>query len=784
MTLPSELRDLPIYGHLEAICDALRSSPSRFLVLTAETAAGKSTALPIALLEQFSGGIYMLEPRRLAVLNIAGRVASLLGEPLGQTAGYQMHLEKRLSPQTRFTVLTEAILTRKLQTDPSLDGISVVVIDEFHERSIHADLALAFLKEAMQLRDDLYVVVMSATIQTERLCAYLDCPCYAVPGRQFEVQIRYEPRLSPAQAVRRALSEYPGTILVFLPGIAEIRRVQRELQEQPVPMELLILHSAVPFEEQQKVLRPAAGTVRRVILSSAIAETSVTVPDVSVVIDSGLCRLNTFNNTLGMETLITRQVSQFSAQQRAGRAGRVQNGVCIRLWAPHEVLVEQMPPEILRTDLCALLLECAEWGIRTPAECDWLDSPGEGAWNAARELALLLGCIDAKGALTPLGKGALQLGAHPRIACVALSGIPFQKTDLSTACAIQCLDGDKQNTRYWDIYRKDMNLRVQRCERNHLFSAGNALNSAPFSTTYALLCGYPDRLAVHVAGTEREYLFPSGRTALLPPDAAAAPPYIVAPRVDAGERTARIYAYEPLQEDAARSFMAAHATCVQEVTFSADGAKLQKTEYTRYGKIILKEKKLPVTDADYVQALAHAVAERGLDALPLSPAARTLLLRVQFEIQHGDSLHLAHKYAALSTSVGEWLAPFVPPRERVTEQHVVSALSYYFDGDSLGRLVPVELVLPTGKKCKVRYESQNGAIVPSVEFIIQQAFGCFATPQIMGVPVLFKLLSPARRPLQITSDLEHFWRDTWPEICSEMKGRYPKHNWDYRVPES
>ncbi|MCR5317557.1 MAG: ATP-dependent helicase HrpB [Treponema sp.] len=823
---PEEIKSLPIYPHLEELCTVLKESKSHFMVLTAQTGAGKSTAVPLALLKNFSGGILMLEPRRLAVLNIANRVSSLLDEEAGKTCGYVMRMEKRISDATRFTVLTEAVLTRRLQKDPALEGISVVVIDEFHERSVHADLALAFLKEAMMLRDDLYVIVMSATIETKRLSGYLGtdsvtdsatengkgtllpCPVFSVEGRTFPVEIEYDEKSSVSQAVFNELYKKPdelginkGSILVFLPGLREIRKIKEELELGGALdcADILLLHSSVPFAEQKKVLSvPKAvpksvsksNTRRRVILSSAIAETSVTVPDVTVVIDSGYMRFSSFNRTAGMPALVTQRESLFNAAQRTGRAGRVQCGRCVRLWNKDDVLALANPPEILRTDLTSLVLECAEWGAMLPESLSWLDEPPINSWQTAKSLLKDLNCMD-ENSITALGKAALLMGCHPRLACVALSGAVFGNIDLSTELASKY---DKSVSGNLELVKKsalELKKRVQKAVEIYSFSSCFPQKFSDFSTACALLCGFPDRIALLEDDATGLYHFPSGRMALLPKETHRPyPKFIIAPEADAGEKTGRIYSFEALPEKIAEEYLADKAKVYTLVEFEHGGQRLRKREYTSYGKIVLKERALNLEPGDYTEAVINQVKKEGIEWLPVGKAAKNLLLRVQFYLENlkdsdkslsdGDSLH--QKFNSLAENTDEWLRPFLGGVEKsVPEQKVYDALYWYLDGDKVNASVPQEIRLANGRRLKIQYEAQNGKIIPLAEIIIQQIFGCFETPRVMGLPVLLKLLSPARRPLQITSDLANFWKETWPQICSEMKGRYPKHNWDYRV---
>lgn len=843
----SDIEKLPVYEYLDEICEKLKNSPSRFLVLTAETAAGKSTAVPVSLLKHFSGQILMLEPRRLAVVNIASRVSELLGDVPGGLCGYTVHLEKKVSPRTRFTVLTEAVLTRMMQSDPVLEGVSVVVIDEFHERSVHSDLALAFLKEAVALRDDLFVIVMSATIQTEHLCSYLGesftgsnkgidsvpfVPVMKIPGRRFPVTVEYEPNLSPSRAVIKVLSESvtvnksvpktvpivenrkksdtlsvhvnacPGQdILVFLPGIAEIRRTKTELESLLIGTdlekgtEIFVLHSSVPFDEQKKILKGHSysnsadcAEKRRVILSSSIAETSLTVPDVGIVIDCGLSRYNIFNQSLLMDTLVTRSESMFSAQQRAGRAGRMGPGRCIRLWRQSEPRPESLSPEILRSDLNSLVLECAEWGVSSREGLSWLDVPSESAWNSAVQVLELLGCLK-EGKITELGRACLFLGLNPRVACVALSGIPFGKVELSTSIAVKCALGGTVTDRMQQMYEQDLKKRVQIYARNPQVVDIFALEFTEFSTGCALLCGYPDRLAVADVENRGRYKFASGREAVCSEKGRSAyggslSTYIVAPEVDAGSSCARIYDWASVDEAAALSFMNSRTHSFSTAAFSSDG-KLVKTEGRAYGKIILESRRSAVSEEDYSKAVCAAVKADGIEWLPLEKNSMDFLKRCGFYAENcgsgEDGFRLKLKNLALNAE--EWLVPFIPRGEKVNAQSVYNALYWYLDGAKVCECVPAEITLENGRHRKLLYEKNGDKTVPVLEVIIQQVFGCFSTPRVMGVPVLMRLLSPARRPLQVTTDLENFWNGTWKEICSEMKGRYPKHNWDYTVSE-
>lgn len=786
---PQEIEDLPIYSSLNSVCEKILHSPSRFLILTAETGAGKSTALPIALLNNFSGNIVMVEPRRIAAVNIAERVSYLIGEKTGETCGYAIHLENKTSEKTRFTAVTDAVLTKKLQENPLLDDINVIVIDEFHERSAYNDLNMAFLMETMSLREDLFVVIMSATINTIKLKSYLEktmgtdsVPVISISGKLYPVKIDYNGYSSIKSVVLNEINCLNnGSVLVFLPGINEIRKFQNELS-QDTDCDILVLHSSVPIEEQKQIL--SKSKTKRIILSSAIAETSLTVPDVKVVIDSGESRYNLFNSNLGMNTLITRRISEFNAKQRTGRAGRTSSGKCIRLWNENELLLEEIPPEILRADLTDIVLECAEWGNLELDKINFLDKPNIFNWKNAVLLLEELNCLK-NNKITNLGQLCLELGLGVRLGCVVLSGLSTGNIELSTGCALNFIHNSGSSLNSTEKWASKVNLRVQkiakRVQNLQLFPA----EFTHFSTGCALLCGFPDRFAQRVSENKNEYQFPSGRIAQIAKELSSYPLYIVCPNVLSGERIGKIFEYEVLTAEESDEFLKNKAETYVKVFFLeySDKSSIQKVEYKAYGKIILSKKKLKCSYADYIKAVCSAVSEKGLNFLPLSKKSENFLLRVQFYIENmGTDLEdLSDKFKNLAQNAEEWLIPFLPEGNHLNEESVFQGLFWYLDGENVIKKVPAEIVLENGKKRKLIYEKVNGTITPVLEIIIQHIFGCFSTPEVCGKKVLLKLLSPARRPLQITDDLESFWKTTWNDICKEMKGRYPKHNWNYKI---
>ena len=807
-----KLAEYPISPFLDDICDSLKNSPSRYLILTAETAAGKSTVLPLALLEKFSGKMIMTEPRRIATLGVANRVEELWESACGgdpDQVGYKIHLENKITKATRLEVVTEAILVRQLQSDPVLEDYNLVILDEFHERSVNTDLALAFLKEAMQLRDDLFVIIMSATIDTDRLQKYLgdDTPVMKIPGRQFPVKVVYEPGKSVASVVLRQAQEpriegpEAGNILVFLPGISDIRKAQEELLatglfDDDSSNELCILHSSITLQEQKRIITPPVTgetTKRRVILSSAIAETSLTVPGVTIVIDSGLARVNRMDLNTGMEKLTTQTESEFSAEQRKGRAGRLCPGTCIRLWNQHDARIKDFPPEILRADLVSLVLECSERGVFNVDGIDWLDPPSSAAWKESQELLYELGMIDKEGRINTKGKDALTLGLHPRLAGIALEAFDKKAGKLSEEGCSLLLNFSSYSHSSQDLQKRfinDLERRLKTCTYQS-------------SASILILCGYPDRLARRMteAGVEpAEYQFAGGRQALLYNQrqtenssgvknyahktlkSSVSPLWLGAPDVLSGDTKAVIFDYVEISEDLLQEYLEKHIQIKEVCSF--DNGKLAKFEKKCIGSIVLETKRLTASAEDYAQAWVNEIKEKGLACLPRDSKVESLLLRADFiNQQKNQNEEIDQKLEqGLQENASEWLLPFLAGKTSLSPATVYDALYWYLNGAEIDKLAPESLTLENGRRVKVKYEKKS-EIRPVIEIIIQRIFGCFTSPQICGKRVLLRLLSPASRPLQVTEDLEHFWTGAWVDICKEMKGRYPKHNWDYTVPE-
>ena len=788
------ITNLPVYPFLDEICSELKNSSNRVLIITAETAAGKSTGIPLALMEKFEKKILMLEPRRLAVLNVANRVAENIGEKIGSRVGYQIFMENVQNEHTKLSVMTQGIFTRKIQNDPELSDIGVVIFDEFHERSVDLDLNLALLKESMELRDDLYVIIMSATINCKKVSDYFGgAKILEIPGRQFPVKKIYKGRVEVSAVLRDLVSAgLEKNVLVFLPGLREINSVYDEIESFCLDenVELLKLHSSISWEQQKNVLNPVKNSKKRIILSSAIAETSITVPDIGIVIDCGLSRYNSYNRDSGMETLITRKESYFSAEQRAGRAGRVSNGTCYRLWSEAERLELENVPEIQRCDLMKLVLECSSWGVQNSVTMDWLDSPTEKALKKAKDVLELLGCIDSEGKITKLGRICLGLGVDVRLAVLLVYGV-FHRNLSKMLNFVEKLEEFGKELKNNQNMRFELERRVQKSVTKIDFSTDDikfstdyVQNSGEFSTGIALLNGFPDRLAKLTE--DGRYQLYSGKMGTVYNQQAVENYIVVTGFVDKGE-TGLITEWTKIDDSFANAYMNFYSHEEFRIVPKSENS-LVKFREKRYGQIMLMASCSNADIDDYKDYLKQTVQKSGIDFLLITDGISNYFTRIHFALKYGMSdkriMDWSQKMETIAEDLDQWLLPFINSQKDFNEKTILKSLEWYFDVKILDELVPEYIRLSLkGKPIRIVYQKQDEKIIPVIEIIIQRAFGCYVSPKILGQKVLFKFLSPAQRPLQTTDDLENFWKNTWPEICSEMKGRYPKHNWDYRIAE-
>jgi ATP-dependent helicase HrpB len=809
--LPTAVASLPIVGSLDAILDAL--GRGRNVVVVAEPGAGKTTVVPLALLDQpwCTGRVIVVEPRRVAARAAATRLAALLGEKPGDTVGWRMRGDTKVGRATRLEVVTDGVLTRMLQQDPSLDGVSCVVLDELHERSLDVDLGLALCADAQQaLRDDLRIVAMSATIDAEGVAALLGddvpAPVVVAPGRTFPVETRWAgpatPSLQPAavaSAVRSVLASCTGDVLVFLPGAREIRAVERELGGLGATTDVLPLHGTLPPAAQDRALAPAVPGRRKVVLATNIAETSLTIDGIGAVVDSGWVRRAVLDPRRALSALVTVRVSQASAEQRRGRAGRLGPGVCVRLWAEHEhrLLDEHDPPEILQADLVGLALDLARWGDPTGASLRWLDPPPAHLLDAARALLVALDVLDERGRLTDHGRAVARLPAHPRLAHAIVRAAAT--SDAGLACDLAALLTDR------DVGpdRRDVDLahRVEllhhggrdvpglervrreaaRLRRVAGVEPGERLRIERLGAVVAL--AHPDRIARRRDAAGRFLLANGAGAALDPHDELARHDWLAVaetgtPTGDSVDLPITLAA--PIGRDDVERIASAGECTVAEWDRRARDVRVERQ--TRIGAIVVKA--APVADRDAARrALVAGVRVEGLSLLPRAVEAAALRARVAFCRTHLGDEWPDLSDDALLASLDDWLSPElvrVDARRRadlarVDVTRALATLLPWALAARLDELAPTHLVTPKGRRRDIDYTGPQ----PTVSVRLQDAFGWHDTPRLAGgrVPLVVALLSPADRPVQVTADLAGFWRGSYAQVRAELRGRYPKHAW-------
>ena len=801
--------DLPVTEALPSVVAALAAG--RNAVLVAPPGAGKTTLVPLALLDapwRGDGRILMLEPRRLATRAAATRMASLRGEAVGQTVGFRTRLESASSAQTRIEVVTEGLLVRRLQSDPGLDGVAVVILDEVHERSVESDLALAFCLDLQRmLRPELRLLAMSATADGARLATLMDADVIESAGRMFPVTVQHAARDVPgprelpdalARTVRAALADHEGDILAFLPGMAEIRRTMASLEGCGALV--LPLHGELPPPEQDRALRPAEG--RRVVLATSIAETSLTVPGVRIVVDGGWRRAPRLDPSTGLTRLATLRISRAAAEQRAGRAGREAPGVAIRLWseALHRGLAPFDRPEILEAELSSLVLDCAAWGT-PPEDLAFLDRPPAGAQAAAAALLAELRAL-ADGRITPLGRRMAQLGAHPRLAAMMLAA----ETPAEAACAadLAALLEERDPLRAGPEAPADIGLRltaitegdpaadrgalsrIRRAAgqyRRRLRLPADARGDTPAGSDLGrlLAAGFPDRIA-QLRGEPGSFRLSGGGGARLPRTDKLATTKLLAVAALEMKTAARIRLAAPLDADALPAALAARVTEQVETGFDPVSGAVFARRRRRLGALVLTDRTEPADPADIAASLARAAVADGLRALPWTDAARQLQARVG--LMRGlepDAGWPDCSDEALAATAQDWLAPHLAGMARLAEltrldlAGMLRGTLPWALANRLDQALPAHLALPGGRRAAVDYTQP----VPVASAKAQAFFGLVATPLLAGgrVKLQLALLSPAGRPIAITADLAGFWSGGWVEARRDMRGRYPKHAW-------
>ncbi len=819
---------LPIDRVMPEIKKALEQNPR--LVIKAPPGAGKTTRVPLALLEQSWLGqnkILLLEPRRIAARAAACRMAQMLGEPLGKTVGYHISMERVVSKETRIEVVTEGILTRRIQNDPGLSGIGLVIFDEFHERNLNSDLGLALCLEAMEaLCEDLKIIVMSATLDVAPLAQLLDhAPVVESTGKCFDVATRYlDPRQGSrnesleslcAVFVTRALAREDGDILVFLPGAGEIQRVAALLNDGRLSPEVFVvpLYGNLTRAEQDLAIRPSVPGRRKVVLATSIAETSITIDGVTIVVDSGLMREPRFSPSTGMGSLETVAAPKSSTDQRRGRAGRTGPGICYRLWSgeSHNQRREQIRPEIFNTDLSGLALELALWGVRNPEELKWLDPPPTGAMDQARELLTRINALDSQGMITAHGKSLAGLGLHPRLAHMLVKGRAMGLGALGCTLAALLQEPDfmifRNSTRDADLrlrleiissnghrghtVKKGIMARIRRLAqrfRKQLAIKDEKIDPQNAGTLVAL--AYPERIALNRGTRNGRFLLASGRGGFLPEsDPLAWEELVVAAHVDGKHSNARIFLGAPYSREALERDFDRQINICDEVAWDRRSKSVAARRRRCYHALVLAEEKLLSPDPSLVlSAMVRGIREEGLTVLPWTRPLRQFQARAVFLGRAlGDGRFPDLSDGALADTLETWLAPFLDTvsslsrlRKIDLKAAVLSQLTYK-EQQLLDRQAPSHITVPSGSRISLDYGSFERTIheSPVLAVRLQEMFGCDATPRLANgkVPVTLHLLSPASRPVQVTQDLESFWSNTYLEVKKDLKGRYPKHFW-------
>lgn len=803
---------LPIDAVLGDLSAALRAGTKA--VLVAPPGAGKTTRVPLALMDEpWVAGrkLILLEPRRLAARGAAARMAATLGEEVGQTVGIRVRMGSKISKATRIEVVTEGVFARMVLDDPELTGVAAVLFDEFHERSLDADLGLALALDAQAgLREDLRLLVMSATIDGARVAAMLDdCPVITSEGRAFPVETRYLGRDSARRiedsvvdAIMRALADETGSLLVFLPGQGEIRRVAERLGERIKPSSGVLvapLYGSLERVEQDAAIAPAPPGSRKVVLATSVAETSLTIESVRVVIDSGLARVPVYEPDLGLTRLETVRVSRAAADQRRGRAGRTEPGICYRLWeqAATGALTAFAEPEILAADLSGLVLDCAAWGVSDPARMRFLDAPPGPALSEARVLLTGLGALDGDFRITQFGLRLRALPLPPRLAAMVLRGADIGAADNAAEIAAllveRGLGGDGTDlTERLDRFLRDRGPRATDMRPLAQGWARQAKEHAPASPagdapTPAMLLSlaYPDRIA-KARGAPGAFLMANGRAASVAVhDGLARAPFLAIAEVVGSAASARIMLAAPMDLADVEAIAGSTIRDADETVFDRTAKALRARRVRRLGAILFTERPLPVpADAEAARALAEGIALLGIAELPWSKAQVQWRDRVAF-LRRAEGPETGWpdvSVTALAASAADWLAPYLlgcTALSQITAANLDAALAELVPCDMARRLeaeAPTHLVAPTGSRLAVDYAAEAG---PTISVRVQELFGLSEHPTLAGgrVPLVLELLSPAHRPIQITRDLPGFWRGSWADVKRDMKARYPRHLW-------
>ena len=811
--LKRELERLPVAGIAEGLNETLQTSAAA--IVSAAPGAGKSTLLPLTMLPAVDGKIVVLEPRRVAARQIASRMAWLLGEGVGETVGYRIRFESRVSSRTRIEVVTEGVLTRMLLDDPALEGVGLVVFDEFHERNLNTDEAFALTQQCRQLlRDDLRIVVMSATIDTAALEQALGCPVLESEGRMFPVEVIHAAEEADAKNVSqltartilKAHREHEGDILAFLPGEGEIRRVEEMISDSLKGTKIYPLYGLLSNDEQARAIAPSAPGERKVVLATPIAETSLTIEGVRVVVDSGLCRKMVFDARSGLSRLETVRISMDMATQRTGRAGRVAPGVCYRLWSKAtEARMEAVrKPEILDADLTSLVLDAAIWGEREVERLPWLTPPPKSALVHARTLLQSLEALDEEGRVTQQGKALSKLPCHPRIArMLLLADTPARKAlaadiaalleekdplagsgDISIATRLDALRQERRSGRggRWS--------RIIKIARQYAEKEDNA-SVNPYEVGALLASAYPERIGKAWKDGVGVYQLASG--ALVSVDTSAVAnsssfilhssfhsEWIVAASMHSKQGgVGKVFLGSVVDPSDLQPYITERENIFWD---GKAGCVVVRREY-RIGNILVESKPLVGDHREaIVRVICEAIVKDGPSMLSFDDEVQNLQRRIAFVATRHSELGLPPvTNDALCQSAPEWGPLFIGKATTTTELRKLSLCDIiwsrltYDQQQAVERLAPTHITVPTGSR--IRLEYRTGAEMPVLRVRLQECFGLIDTPQVDGAPVLMELLSPGFKPVQLTSDLRSFWQATYFDVRKELRRRYPKHAW-------
>ncbi|WDE10981.1 ATP-dependent helicase HrpB [Thalassomonas haliotis] len=824
-------KSLPIDDFLPEITQLLTANNT--LVLQADPGAGKSTKVPLSLLKANIGAgkkIVMLEPRRLAAKSIATYLAGQLGEKVGQSVGYQVKNDNTCSKTTLLEIVTEGILTRRIQHDPELADIGLIIFDEFHERSIHADLSLTLGLEIQQaLRDDLKILVMSATIDTAAISEFLSsAPVVICPGRVFPVQTTYLPRPMPTtgrysyletlkKTAATAFREHQGDILIFLPGKAEINKAIETLAVDYRDLDVLLLplYGELSADKQQQAILPDGKGRRKLVFTTNVAETSLTIEGIRCVIDTGLSKRSLYDPSSGMTRLVSCMVSKASAEQRKGRAGRLSEGNCYRLWteSQHRQLADYYEEEIKVVDLASLVLELAMWGVKQISELSWLTPPPATHFQQAKNLLTEVGLLDEDGAITETGQQGISLGIEPRFAKMLMQGKKWQQ--LTLACDLAALlserdiftggQGADLNARL--VALQDYRLQRTKAREQHplaTFSAEQALQNSrnwqrklggdKQARAYTLAdihqysgqllaLAYPDRIAKRRPGHAANFQLANGKGAMLfEDDSLAEEAFLVAPQVDGQKTQGRIYLAAPVALEAIKSLFSDQLEQKSQYSYDKEKNKISGTVEHKLGALVLGRQTITKPDQAAIETcLLAAVKETKLAILPWDKSCQSWLDRARWLALYDSSFEVFTEQIMLE-QLSLWLQPYLSGITSVAELKKINLLSIlkqtldWSKQEELEQQAPQYYLTPSDKKVKITYSPQHN---PKVSVVLQEVFGELASPLLAWgkAPLCFELLSPAKRPIQVTSDLNHFWQNSYFEVAKDMRGRYPKHRW-------